>query len=546
MRWWDGDLVSPHELTLKVRNAFAVRYHREYTSFEWRSTDASTIPTLVAYQPFRIKLLQTGPIPPQTTFQTSGAIAVDPPTVSSVEITSDPGPDNTYAADEDLELTATFSEPVNVTGSPQLALQLGGQPETATYDRGSGTNKLVFAHTVEAGDQSNTIFVPHNAITLNGGTINSVAHDFAANLSHNGFALANSHIIDGVSPALNSGGVDGATLTASFSGVPGEHAGEGTFTFDLTFSEDVKGLSFRTLRDEAFDVSGGAVRRAKRKQSGSNLGWTIHVEPASHGAVTIRLPAGSVEAADGRALSNSPSATIPGPAAALDFAHFANGTGITSEMVFLNPSTQPSRPAVYFYDTEGDPIAADSVVDLTGDLEVTEDGALTVWTQMEPLGELTISTHGRGELVTGSVRVVSDGPIGGLLRFDLPGVGAGVVGASPPLSDALFPVRRQEEGINTFAAIHNLESSPEIVRCELMREGVLRDAVSIPLAANGQSSWFIDQAFPAADTSDFAGSVHCDAEGPGMFTAVALEPDPGNRIFITLPVVPVPERASQE
>ena len=230
----------------------------------------------------------------------------------------------------------------------------------------------------------------------------------------------------------------------------------------------------------------------------------------------------------------------------LDFAHFANGTGITSEMVFLNPSTQPSRPAVYFYDTEGALVAPDSVVDLTGDLEITEDGALTVWTEIEPLGELTISTHGRGELVTGSVRVVSDGPIGGLLRFDLPGVGAGVVGASPPLGDALFPVRRQEGGINTWAAIHNLESSPGLVRCDLMREGVLLDAVSIPLEANWQTSWFIDQAFPAADTSDFAGSVRCDAVGEGRFSAVALEMDPGNRIFTTLPVVPVPEMPSQE
>ena len=231
---------------------------------------------------------------------------------------------------------------------------------------------------------------------------------------------------------------------------------------------------------------------------------------------------------------------------ALDFAHFANGTGITSEMVFLNPSTQPSRPAVYFYDTKGDPIPADSVVDVTGDLEITEDGALTVWTEMEPLGVLTISTHGRGELMTGSVRVVSDGPIGGMLRFDLPGVGAGVVGASLPISDALFPVRRQEGGITTWAAIHNLESSPGLLRCDLMREGVLLDAASIPLEANGQTSWFIDQAFPAADTSDFAGSVRCDAVGEGLFSAVAVEIDEGNRILTTLPVVPVQEMPSQE
>ena len=74
----------------------------------------------------------------------------------------------------------------------------------------------------------------------------------------------------------------------------------------------------------------------------------------------------------------------------------------------------------------------------------------------------------------------------------------------------------------------------------------LRDTVSLPLAANGQTSWLIDQTFPAADTSDFVGSVRCSAPVEGMFTGVAVELDAVNRIFTTLPVVPVPERMSQE
>ena len=159
---------------------------------------------------------------------------------------------------------------------------------------------------------------------------------------------------------------------------------------------------------------------------------------------------------------------------------------------------------------------------------------------------LTISTHGQGALVTGSVKVVSDGPIGGMLRYDLPAIGVAVAGASPPLGDALFPVRRQEGGITTGVAIHNLESSPELVRCDLLREGVLRDSASIPLEANGQTSWTINQAFPGTNTSGFAGSVRCDAAGEGRFSAVALEMDPGTRTFITLPVFPVPETPSQE
>ena len=106
----------------------------------------------------------------------------------------------------------------------------------------------------------------------------------------------------------------------------------------------------------------------------------------------------------------------------LDFAHFVNGTWIT-DLVFVNLETQPSgpplspfhtailpsRPAIYFYDTEGALVAPESVVDVTGDLEITEDGALTVQIEMEPLGVLTISTHGLrgvGALRCGWGRVV--------------------------------------------------------------------------------------------------------------------------------------------
>ena len=244
----------------------------------------------------------------------------------------------------------------------------------------------------------------------------------------------------------------------------------------------------------------------------------------------------------------------------LNFPHFANGASIISELVFVNLETRPSRPpltpfhravpptrpVIYFYDPEGEPIAPETVVDIVGDLEVTEDGALTVPTEMEPLGELTVSTHGREALVTGSVKVVSEGPIGGMLRFDLLHVGEAVVGAGAAASDAIFPVRRRQGGINTGVAIHNLESTEAVVDCELLREGVLLDAVSIALAANGQTSWSIDEAFTAADTSEFSGSVRCTAVGDGQFTAIALEMDPGTRTFTTLPVVEVEERMSQE
>ena len=241
-----------------------------------------------------------------------------------------------------------------------------------------------------------------------------------------------------------------------------------------------------------------------------------------------------------------------GREAVLDFAHFANGEGITSDLVFVNVETQPSgpaptpyqvaippiRPALYFYDKEGKTIAAESVVEITGDLEVQADGGLSVRTEMEPLGELTISTHGQGELVSGSVRVVSDGPIGGVLRFDLPGIGVAGVGASQPVRDALFPARREGD-LSTAAAIRNLGEEAMEVSCQLMSGGIVLEEAEIPLEANGQEARYIEELFPRTDTSDFVGSVRCTAPGEGAFTGVAVELDAGNQIFTTLPVVPV-------
>ena len=156
---------------------------------------------------------------------------------------------------------------------------------------------------------------------------------------------------------------------------------------------------------------------------------------------------------------------------ALDFAHFANGDSITSSLVFVNVATHPIRPALYFYDKNGNLIGAESVVDVTGDLEITGDGALSVRTEIEPLGELTLSTHGRGNLVTGSVTVDANGPIGGVLRFDLPSIGVAGVGASQPVQDAIFPARRQAGGISTAAAIHNSGEEAMVVNCQLMKAG---------------------------------------------------------------------------
>ena len=226
----------------------------------------------------------------------------------------------------------------------------------------------------------------------------------------------------------------------------------------------------------------------------------------------------------------------------LYFAHFANGGGITSDLVVVNAAATAVQPEIYFYDTMGELIDAASVLDVMGQsLEVTSSGALTVPTAIPSLGEVTIPTHGMGDLMTGSVKVVSDSSIGGVLRFDLTDVGVAGVGSSQPFRDAIFPARRMANGINTGAAFRNLSESELTLTCHLMKDGQkLGDAWMADLPANGQDAKFIDQMFPGSDTSDFTGSVRCMApQGEQEFTAVALELDAANGIFTTLPVVPV-------
>ena len=304
-----------------------------------------------------------------------------------------------------------------------------------------------------------------------------------------------------------------------------------------------------TLSWDAPESDGGTAITDYQYQIDGNVSWiSIGSTGATHtvtgliNGTTYVFQVRALNAAGNSAPSNRARATPRAPVA-LDFAHFANGgeAAYTSDLVLVNASAQPIRPAIYFYDPRGDLMDPRWVVDITEDLKVTHLGALSIQTKMEPLGELTISTHGQGFLVDGSVRVMANGPIGGVLRFNLPGIGVAGVGASLPLTDALFPVRR-EGNLSSAAAIRNLRESELVVTCRLMQEGMVLEEVEIPLMANGQEAQYIEEMFTfiSADMLDFVGSVRCTAPpGEGVFTGVAVEIDAENRILTTLPVVPV-------
>ena len=101
---------------------------------------------------------------------------------------------------------------------------------------------------------------------------------------------------------------------------PATHDGSSEFTFDIEFSEEF-GLSYRTLKFHAFNVTGATVQKAQRTDKPSNISWRITVRPTSTGDVVIELPVttdcnaeGAICTGDGKKLSNSLNLTVSGPA----------------------------------------------------------------------------------------------------------------------------------------------------------------------------------------------------------------------------------------
>ena len=106
---------------------------------------------------------------------------------------------------------------------------------------------------------------------------------------------------------------------AQFKRVPESHDGDTEFTFKLDFTADVR-ISFRTLKDHAFQVTNGTVKKAKRAEEGSDVNWTITVKPNSENDIEIRLPAtqdcaaqNAICTSNGRMLFNTTEFTVSGP-----------------------------------------------------------------------------------------------------------------------------------------------------------------------------------------------------------------------------------------
>ena len=136
--------------------------------------------------------------------------------MDAVLITSRPADTttNTYGLSERIEVQVTFTQRVDVTGTPQLALTIGTATRQADYASGSDSTTLTFHYVVQGAmsggsgsggvDSDNDgISIAANALDLNGGAIND-ARDATVAASLGLTAITNSanHKVDGCPTSL--------------------------------------------------------------------------------------------------------------------------------------------------------------------------------------------------------------------------------------------------------------------------------------------------------------------------------------------------------
>jgi hypothetical protein len=137
---------------------------------------------------------------------TASATDETAPTISSVDVPAA----GSHKAGDDLEFTVNWDESVDVTGTPQLAINIGGTTRQADYVSGDGTTALAFTYTVQAGD-NDADGISVTSLGLNGGTIQDAATN-NADLTLNNVGDTSAVLVDTVKPVITVTGQNPYTL----------------------------------------------------------------------------------------------------------------------------------------------------------------------------------------------------------------------------------------------------------------------------------------------------------------------------------------------
>ena len=223
-------------------------------------------------------------------------------------------------------------------------------------------------------------------------------------------------------------------------------------------------------------------------------------------------------------------------------AQFASGN-VISEILVNNPAaTLEQFATARFYDDAGDPMP--TPVSISGALEtgIAGEGIPVdrVDFSIAPLGRVSIVTTG-GEPLVGSAIINSNGILGGLVRFEIPGIGIAGVQSSPLMGGFLVPVRNQN-GIDTGVALMNPSEQEVDIEFSLLDSfgdpiEAAENIVSLP--PRGHLARFFTELFEGVETP-FVGSLLARALN-GRIAAVAVELGSRPGEFTTLAVTPLEE-----
>ena len=192
----------------------------------------------------------------------------------------------------------TFSEAVDITGSPQLELVFAGSPKAATCTAATTTTTMECSYTVAENDSApDGIAIAANKLTLNGGAITLNGTITTAVLDHVAVAIDSGHKVDGVRPTLVTAGNDAPQTSV-----------DGTQVI-FTFSEDIG-----SVRSDFFLLTAGSNFNVQQQATTTISGRTVTltllaVFTIQHGQeVQVELVMAAVRDAAGN--TNAPSLNL--------------------------------------------------------------------------------------------------------------------------------------------------------------------------------------------------------------------------------------------
>lgn len=140
-----------------------------------------------------------------------------------IEVTA---PTGSYKTGDVIPISIKFDTPVDVIGTPLLALQTGTTSRNASYTTGSGIDTLTFTYTVQSGDSSQDLeYKSTSALSLTGATIRNKSSSVNATVTlpspgaSGSLGSTSNVLVDAIAPKLVSGYPKAGTKTEASTNV---------------------------------------------------------------------------------------------------------------------------------------------------------------------------------------------------------------------------------------------------------------------------------------------------------------------------------------